>query len=124
MTEFAINSSVSATSRYAPFELNGGYMPSMMKEFRSNETMARGIKDFAAQALHNLAEAHDAIIETRVFQTSQSNRHRREEPEIVENDLVYLSTKNLNLPKNRARKLCPVRATVGSGVEASRKYNI
>jgi len=79
----------------------------MLKEFRSNETTARGIKEFATQALHNLAEAHDAIIEARAFQTSQSNRHRREEPEIVENDLVYLSTKNLNLPKNRARKLCP-----------------
>jgi len=103
LTEFAINSSVSATSRYAPFELNGGYMPSMMKEFRSNETTARGIKEFAAQALHNLAEAHDAIIETQVFQTNQS----KEEPEIIENDLVYLSTKNLNLSKNRARKLCP-----------------
>jgi hypothetical protein len=107
LTEFAINSSVSATSRYAPFELNRGYMPSKMKEFRSNKTTARGIKEFATQALHNLAEAHDAIIETRVFQTNQSNKHRREEPEIVENDLVYLSTKNLNLPKNRARKLCP-----------------
>jgi hypothetical protein len=100
LTEFTINSSVSAMSRYAPFELNRGYMPSMMKEFRSNETTARGIKEFAAQALHNLAEAHNAIIEMRVFQTNQSNKHRREEPEIVENDLVYLSTKNLNLPKN------------------------
>ena len=107
LTEFAINSSVSASSRYAPFELNGGYMPSMLKEFRSNEITARGIKDFAEQALRNLAKAHDAIIETRAFQTRQSNKHRREEPEIAENDLVYLSTKNLNLPKNRARKLCP-----------------
>jgi len=75
LTEFAINSSVSATSRYAPFQLNGGYMPSMLKEFRSNKTTAKGIKEFAAQALHNLAEAHDAIIETQVFQTSQSNKH-------------------------------------------------
>jgi len=64
LTEFAINSSVSATSRYAPFELDGGYMPSMLKEFHSNNATARGIKDFAAQALHNLAEAHNAIIKT------------------------------------------------------------
>jgi len=28
MTEFAINASISETTRYAPFELNGGYMPS------------------------------------------------------------------------------------------------
>ncbi len=32
MTEFAINASVSKTTGYAPFELNGGYMPSMIKE--------------------------------------------------------------------------------------------
>jgi hypothetical protein len=36
----------------------------MLKEFHSNDATARGIKDFTAQALHNLAEAHDAIIET------------------------------------------------------------
>ena len=107
LTEFAINLSVSATSRYAPFKLNGGYMPSMLKEFCSNKTTARGIKEFAVQALHILAEAHNAIIEARAFQTSQSNKHRWEEPEIVENNLVYLLTKNLNLPKNQARKLCP-----------------
>ena len=100
LTEFAINSSVSASSRYAPFELNGGYMPSMLKEFRSNETTARGIKDFAEQVLHNLAEAHDVIIETQAFQTRQSNKHQQEEPEIAENNLIYLSPKNLNLPKN------------------------
>ena len=32
MVEFAINSSVSGTTGYAPFELNYGYMPSMIKE--------------------------------------------------------------------------------------------
>ena len=72
----------------------------MLKEFRSNETTARGIKEFAMQALHNLAEAHNAIIETRAFQANQSNKHRWEEPEIAGNDLIYLLTKNLNLPKN------------------------
>jgi len=75
LTEFAINLSISATSKYAPFELNGGYMPSMLKEFHSNKTTARGIKEFTTQALHNLAEAHNAIIETRAFQTNQSNKH-------------------------------------------------
>jgi hypothetical protein len=32
LTEFAINASISRVTRYAPFELNGGYMPSMIKE--------------------------------------------------------------------------------------------
>ena len=107
MTEFAINASIAETTKFAPFELNGGYMPSMMKEIHSDEAIPRGIKSFAEAALQNLADAHDAIIETRVFQTSRTNAHRKKEPEIVEGTLVYLSTKNLNLLKGRARKLCP-----------------
>jgi hypothetical protein len=107
LTEFAINASISSTTKYAPFELNGGYMPSMIRELRADEVIPRGIKAFATQALQNLAEAHDAIIESRVFQTRSANTLRREEPMISRGDLVFLSTKNLNLPKGRASKLCP-----------------
>jgi len=52
-------------------------------------------------------DAHDSIIEARVFQTQVANKLRKEEPKISNGDLVYLSTKNLNLPKGRAHKLCP-----------------
>jgi hypothetical protein len=107
LTEFAINTSISKTTKYAPFELNGGYMPSMIKEIRTDEVIPQGIKSFAAQVLLNLADAHDVIIETRVFQTRNANRHHREETTILRGDLMYLSTKNLNLPKGRAHKLCP-----------------
>ena len=106
MVEFAINSSVSATTGYTPFELNG-HMPRIMKEFRNTETTSRGIKEFAAQALMNVASAHDAIIESRTFQTFYTNQKRSEGLTLAKGDLVYLSTKNLNLPKNRTRKLCP-----------------
>jgi hypothetical protein len=107
MVEFAINSSISKTMGYALFELGGGYMPSMIKEIRSDENFAQGIKSFTKTALQNLAEAHNAIIEARTFQTRKANDKGRDEPRIDKGDLVYLSTKNLNLPKNRARKLCP-----------------
>jgi len=107
MAEFAINASVSATTKFAPFELNSGIMPSMMKEIRSDDVLPKGIKAYGEQALRNLAEAHDNIIEARVFQTKAANTRRAEEPTIAKGDLVYLSTKNLNLPKGRARKLCP-----------------
>jgi len=107
MVEFAINSSISESTGYAPFELSGGYMPSMIKEIRSGETFATGVKAFTATALQNLADAHDAIIEARSFQVDKANKHRGDEPLIEVGDLVYLSTKNLNMPKNRARKLCP-----------------
>jgi hypothetical protein len=107
MTEFTINASVSETTKYAPFKLNGGHMPSMIKELRSDEVIPKGIKAFVDQALQNLAEAHDLIIEARVFQTRNANTHRGKEPTISPGDLVYLATKNLNLPKGRVRKLCP-----------------
>jgi hypothetical protein len=42
-----------------------------------------------------------------VFQTKRTNEHRTDNPDIREGSLVFLSTKNLNLPKGRARKLCP-----------------
>jgi hypothetical protein len=107
LTEFAINASISETTKYAPFELNGGYMPSMLREIRQSEGVAKGIKAFAQTALENLAEAHDAIIEARTLQTHASNKHRGKELELKTGELVYLSTKNLNLAKSRARKLCP-----------------
>jgi len=107
MTEFAINSSISDTTGFAPFELNYGYMPSFIRHFPAGEKPMRGIKAFAETALRQLAKAHDAIIERRVFQTANANKRRREEPEIYAGSLVYLSTKNLNLPKGRAKKLVP-----------------
>jgi hypothetical protein len=107
MTEFAINASISETTKYAPFELNGGYMPSMIREIRSNEGAAKGIRSFAESALEHLAEAHDAIIEARALQTHHSNKRRGDELTIAAGDLVYLSSKNLNIAKSRARKLCP-----------------
>ena len=107
MVEFAINSSVSETTGYSPFELNYGYMPSMIKEIHNDEIVSQGIKAFAASALQNLTEAHDAIIEVQTFQTYAANKLRKEEPRISIGNLVYLSTKNLNLPKGRACKLCP-----------------
>jgi hypothetical protein len=105
--EFAINASISETTRYAPFELNGGHMPSMIHEICLDNVIPKGIKEFATHALQNLADVHDAIIELQVFQTHKSNLHLSEEPDIQKGTLVFLSTKNLNLPKGRAKKLCP-----------------
>jgi hypothetical protein len=47
LTEFAINASISHVTRYAPFELNGGYMPSMIKEICADRVTPQGIKTFA-----------------------------------------------------------------------------
>lgn len=107
MVEFAINSSISETTKYAPFELNQGYLPRIMNKIGQNEHVPKGIREFANNALMNLASAHDAIIEARTFQTSRANRKQQQEPIIKKGNMVYLSTKNLSLLKNRTNKLCP-----------------
>ena len=66
-----------------------------------------GVKLFVARALQNLADAHDAIIESRVRQTHNANRHRREDDTFAPGDLVLVSTADLSLPKGRATKLLP-----------------
>ena len=66
-----------------------------------------GIKRFINQVLTNLGMAHDAIIESRVNQTRQSNKRQKAETSFTVGDKVYLSTQNLNLPRGRARKLMP-----------------
>ena len=59
MAEFAINSSVKATTGYAPFELNYGYML-RSGEYISTNTIFKGIKQFTQQVLWNIIDArHD-----------------------------------------------------------------
>ena len=52
-------------------------------------------------------DAQDAILEHRIGQMHYSNKCRQPGIKYQINDLVYLSTKNLTLPKHRARKLMP-----------------
>ncbi|KXN92727.1 hypothetical protein AN958_10079 [Leucoagaricus sp. SymC.cos] len=107
LTEFVINSSISASTGYALFKLNGSYMPSMIKKVRGDSSLPQGIKKFAEAVLINMAAAHNAIIKLRMLQTQQANKCRLPEPDLKVNDLVYLATKNLNLSKRKSNKLCP-----------------
>ena len=63
MVEFALNSNVSSTTGFAPFELNCGYIPQLGQRL-SIDTKYNGVRQFAQQALWNLMVAHDAIIES------------------------------------------------------------
>ncbi|KNZ74457.1 hypothetical protein J132_06834 [Termitomyces sp. J132] len=92
---------------FALFKLNSGYMPSMIGEIRLDTAIPKGIQQFTCQALENLEAAHNTIIEVHVFQMHVANLHHRPDPDLEKGVLVYLLTKGLNLPKGRARKLCP-----------------
>lgn len=106
MVEFAINSSVSASTGFAPFELTYGYIPKMIQSVGMSEFT--GVQDFADNARDMVLRAHDALIESRVDQTHHANTRRcKDDPRLKTGENVYLSTENLNLPKARARKLMP-----------------
>jgi hypothetical protein len=106
MSEFALNSSVSASTKAAPFELTYGYLPTVSLSMPKLSEHV-GVKDYARRAKEGLQLAYDALIEGRVSQTTQANRRRRPEPKMRAGDQVYLSTANLSLPKGRASKLLP-----------------
>ena len=106
MVEFAINSSINATTSFGPFKLNYGDML-WSGQHISTDTTFKSVKQFAQQAVWDLLDAHNAILEHRIEQTHYSNKSCRPSIEYQTNDLVYLSTKNLALPKHRAQKLKP-----------------
>ncbi|TDL14197.1 hypothetical protein BD410DRAFT_696429, partial [Rickenella mellea] len=85
-------SSINSSTGFAPFELNYGIMPCMFRDIP--HTIYDGVRKFAQRALDNLLAAHDAIIESRVFQTHYANQRCRIEDHYTEGDLVYLSTRN------------------------------
>jgi hypothetical protein len=74
MVEFAMNSTISSTMEFAPFELNYSWMPTIMTEL--DNTQYNGIRQFTKQALQNLSVAHDAIITNCVSQIEQANKLR------------------------------------------------
>jgi hypothetical protein len=108
MVEFAMNSSVSRSTGYAPFDLTFGYIPTLRGLLDQVPTTAKpGVREFANRARQCLSEAHDSIIAARVSQTFHANKRRREEQLYNPGDRVWLSTENLTMPKGRVRKLMP-----------------
>jgi hypothetical protein len=107
MVEFALNSAISSSSGFAPFELNYGYSPSINPGMIPKPSTVPGVKHFVTRALQNLADAHDAIIESRVHQTHQANCRRHEDNTFAVGDLIYVSSTDLSLPKGHAVKLLP-----------------
>ena len=104
--EFAINSARSETTGYAPFFLNYGRMPRPMLWNSAPANEFAAIRTFVQKTKDTIMSAHDSILQGRIKQSRQANRHRRPAP-FVEGDLTYISTQNISLPKGRARKLAP-----------------
>jgi hypothetical protein len=74
MVEFAINSSVSASTGFTPFELTYRYIPRVIQSVGTSEFT--GVQEFADNARDMVMRAHDSLIEARVEQTHYTNsRH-------------------------------------------------
>jgi hypothetical protein len=98
MTKFAINSSMSTSTGFAPFKLTYGYLPRIIQSV--GESLFSGVQDFADDPRDMVICAHDVIIASCVNQTHQANQWRRGDDPLLEvGRKAYLSTENLNLPK-------------------------
>ena len=102
--EFALNSARSNTTGFSLFQLNYGRNPSLMIWDAHDEFP--GVRKFAEKMKIAIMSAHDSIIAARVVNTIQVNCKRAKVDHKV-GDLVYLSMKNISLPKGRAHKLAP-----------------
>ena len=91
---------------YAPFELNCGFIPQLGQCLSMNIKFT-GVQQFVQQVQWNLMMAHVAIIESCIVQSHHANNRCTLGVKYSPRDLVYLSTKNLTLPKGRAEKLQP-----------------
>ena len=56
----------------------------------STDTTFKGVKQFTQQAVWNLLDAHNAILEHRIEQTHYSNKCCKPSIKYQINDLVYL----------------------------------
>ena len=106
MVEFALNSSVSATTGFTLFELNQGYRPHIGMPTLFDTTF-KGVKQFTLQAKWDLMAAHDMIITNHVQQMFHANKKPCANDTYHVGDHMYLLTQNLTLPKGWARKLVP-----------------
>src|ERR1700743_555674 len=97
--DVAIKLARSSTTGFSPFQLNYGRNPSPMIWNAKDEFP--GVRKFAERMKKAIMSVHDSIIAAQVVNTVQANRKRLAVSYKVGN-LVYLSTKNISLPKGCA----------------------
>jgi len=73
----------------------------------SYDSPREGVRQFADNIRDVLDKTFDKLVVQHTRQAIKANRKRREGQHFETDDLVLLSTENLNLPKGRTRKLCP-----------------
>ena len=106
LVEFAMNSSVSESTGYAPFESNYGWLPRLMQGMGEEPSHA-GIAQIIENIKDVLDKTYDKLATQRARQAMQANKQCHDGQQFQEGEEVLLAMANLNLPKGRAGKLCP-----------------
>ncbi|KAK4692391.1 hypothetical protein P7C70_g9140, partial [Phenoliferia sp. Uapishka_3] len=117
--QFAINTTASKSSGFAPFALSKVRMPTAIPSWASAPSDATA-ETFIQNALNRQNQARDALLRAQIDQTHFSNLHRRSEaprpvfkdtaPESADTPSVkkyWLSTSNLSIVPHRSRKWTP-----------------
>lgn len=104
--EFAINSARSESTGFAPFFLNTGRMPRSFIWPSDKPSEYPGVRMFARRMKSAIMQAHDSLIASRVKSIRNANRKRVRAP-FNKEDFVYISTRNISIPKGLSQKLAP-----------------
>ncbi|KAG2066015.1 hypothetical protein BDR04DRAFT_1031278 [Suillus decipiens] len=96
-------SMTNTSTRYMPFHLHLGRMPRLIPPLSPNKVQDIR-KDFPNDITNTLeaiislktdvADAHNALLASKIAQAHSANAHRSEEPSFEIGDLVYLSMAN------------------------------
>ena len=97
IAEFSHNNKFHSATRISPFFVNYGYHPRMGVEPR-REVKVQSVEDFVSQMQKVQEEAEAALKKARDDMMQHVDRTRARAPEYKVGDLVWLSTKDLNIP--------------------------
>ena len=98
MVEFTMNSSISSSMGYAPFESNYRWLPRLIQGIES-EPPHEGVAQIIENIKDILDKTHDKLTTQHERQAVQADKCRHEGQNFSEGDEVLLLTTNLNLPK-------------------------
>ncbi len=108
--EIVMNNSVNATTGKAPNEMLYGTTVRLFPTINSNSVNVPAVAEYIEEIQESIAIARDNQAIAKTKQTTNANKHRREEPQYKVGEQVYLNSKNLRLlikQKGRSAKFYP-----------------
>ena len=102
--EIAVNSGVQASTGFTPYYLNYGDHPVFPPPVQFDDVSNESVYDMMQKLQNNIELAKRNMQNAKDRQTHYANHHRRDFS-FKEGEEVWLSTKNLKLPKGITRKL-------------------